>query len=289
MIDLHTHTKYSDGTWTVTELLENAENNGVTILSITDHDCVDAYIELQNIDVSKHFTGKIITGAEFRGVFNGVTIELLGYNFNVEVVKKWLDEHCSEKVVKQGLLQEFNDLVAICKKQNIKIDESIQYNPDLEWPIDKIYYEVTKYLENKNLFSNEEWESSNCFFRSCTSNMKFPLYRDFSKQMPSAKEISNLIRNAEGLVFIAHLFLYELNDYIRYLDDLNNEGIIDGIETYYTDYTDEQTNILIRYCKEKNLLISAGTDCHGEKRKERLIGIGYGNMNVPESIIKNWI
>ena len=47
MIDLHTHTKYSDGTWDVKNLLENAQKTGVEILAITDHDTVKAHLELK--------------------------------------------------------------------------------------------------------------------------------------------------------------------------------------------------------------------------------------------------
>ena len=48
MIDLHTHTTYSDGSFTPEEVLEEAEKKEVTILSITDHNTMDAYKELTN-------------------------------------------------------------------------------------------------------------------------------------------------------------------------------------------------------------------------------------------------
>lgn len=47
MIDLHTHTNHSDGTDSVEELLKNAEKSNIEILSITDHDSVGAYFELE--------------------------------------------------------------------------------------------------------------------------------------------------------------------------------------------------------------------------------------------------
>lgn len=43
MIDLHLHTNHSDGTDTVKELLQNAQNNNLEIISITDHNSVGAY------------------------------------------------------------------------------------------------------------------------------------------------------------------------------------------------------------------------------------------------------
>ena len=46
MIDLHTHTIYSDGTWNLKKLLEEAEKAQIEVLSITDHDTVKAYKEL---------------------------------------------------------------------------------------------------------------------------------------------------------------------------------------------------------------------------------------------------
>ena len=50
MIDLHTHTNYSDGTWNLSRLLKEAEIGKIDILSITDHDTIDAYKELEKIN-----------------------------------------------------------------------------------------------------------------------------------------------------------------------------------------------------------------------------------------------
>lgn len=47
MIDLHTHTRYSDGTDSVAELLSNAESKKLNIISITDHNTALAYNELK--------------------------------------------------------------------------------------------------------------------------------------------------------------------------------------------------------------------------------------------------
>ena len=58
MIDLHTHTNHSDGTDSVEEILKNAEKNNIEILSITDHDSVDAYFELErNPNLRQLFSG----------------------------------------------------------------------------------------------------------------------------------------------------------------------------------------------------------------------------------------
>ena len=70
---------------------------------------------------------------------------------------------------------------------------------------------------------------------------------------------------------------------------LVQEGILDGVEVYYSGFSQEQITTLEKFCKEHNLYMSAGTDCHGNKKPDRKVGIGYGNMNVSIDVVKDWI
>ena len=60
MIDLHMHTKYSDGTDECIEILQKAQEKKLTHISITDHNTVDAYKMLEKIDIQEYFRGNII-------------------------------------------------------------------------------------------------------------------------------------------------------------------------------------------------------------------------------------
>ena len=82
MIDLHTHTKYSDGTDDIYQLLSNATKNNIRVLSITDHNSVDSYYEMELFDINDYYDGSIITGCEFTSVYNDTIIEILGYGFD---------------------------------------------------------------------------------------------------------------------------------------------------------------------------------------------------------------
>lgn len=115
------------------------------------------------------------------------------------------------------------------------------------------------------------------------------MYIDFSYQTPNAKLVSDEIKKLGGKVFLAHLFTYPLRDYEKYLDGLVQEKIIDGIETYYSKFTESESEFIRNYCTKNNLYMSAGTDCHGDKKPDRKVGIGYGNMNVPISVVEDWI
>ena len=287
MIDLHTHTKYSDGTFSLKELLKEAEKAGITMLSITDHDKVEAYIEMKEIDVKKYYTGKVMIGTEFSVAHDGKRMELLGYGFNIEKIKPWLDKmFAKEKLIKDNII-EFNEIYDMCIEKGIKVSENIDYDPN-GYAVDAIYYDIIKYEENKKFFNDEEWDNIDVFWRKCSNNKDFILYWDFSKRTPSSEEVSNLIREAGGKVFVAHIFKYQIDDHIGLLKDLTQKGLLDGVETYYSLFSDKQIEFLKKYCKENNLLMSAGTDFHGMKKKDRKIGIGYGNMNVQEYVVKDW-
>ncbi len=288
MIDLHTHTTYSDGTWDVQTLLEKAKENGVELLAITDHDTVKAHLELKKNDYSSYFNGKIISGAEFNCVFNNAKIELLGYNFDVEKMNEWIEKVYNAEKKAPNLMEEFHLLMNACYKNKIKVDD-INYKEDMGWPIDFIFESIKKYPENKKYFTDKEWTDIDHFFRCCTCNTDFPLYIDFSYQIPNAKLVSEEIRNLGGKVFLAHLFTYPLRDYEKYLDSLVENNIIDGIETYYSKFSNEEIKFIETYCRKNNLYMSAGTDCHGDKKPDRKIGIGYGNMNVQIDVVKDWI
>ena len=93
MIDLHIHTTYSDGSYSLKEILEEAQNKKLEIISVTDHDCVKAYNELNNIDVKEIYKGEIITGCEFKCVFTEykLPIEILGYGFQTSIIEEFLN------------------------------------------------------------------------------------------------------------------------------------------------------------------------------------------------------
>jgi len=58
MIDLHMHTKYSDGTDDIEEFLIKAENAKLDVISITDHNTVKGYFKLENINIKDYFSRK---------------------------------------------------------------------------------------------------------------------------------------------------------------------------------------------------------------------------------------
>ena len=59
----------------------------------------------------------------------------------------------------------------------------------------------------------------------------------------------------------------------------------DGLECFYTTFTEEQSAYLVRLCKERGLLISGGSDFHGTIKSNHDLGVGRGNLCIEESMV----
>lgn len=79
MIDLHLHTIYSDGSDEPEEILRKADRIGLRYISITDHDSLGAYENLDSRTLSRLYAGVLIPGCEFSVAHNKMPIEVLGY------------------------------------------------------------------------------------------------------------------------------------------------------------------------------------------------------------------
>ena len=118
MIDLHMHTNHSDGTDTVEELLKKAEAKKLEIISITDHDSVGAYYELEKRpELRNLFSGKIIIGSELKTCYKRVPIEILGYGIDYNKIR--VHEVDDEKMQKEILEQ----MKQVAKNLGLKFDE----------------------------------------------------------------------------------------------------------------------------------------------------------------------
>ncbi len=150
-----------------------------------------------------------------------------------------------------------------------------------------IHNEIIKNEENKKYISKEAWEDVKVFYRAYMSNPDGFLYVEMDDIVPDFNTAANLIREAGGLVFIPHIFEYRENS-IKILKYILENYKIDGIECYYTTFSEKQTNEVVKTCKERNLYMSGGSDYHGKNKPNVDVGIGRGNLKIDDDIIKDW-
>ena len=165
-------------------------------------------------------------------------------------------------------------------------DRIENYNPDV-YTSKYLHRIITKNEKNRKLLDDESWANSNIFYRKYMSNPDSLFFVNIDNVIPSFEKASKLVKDSGGLVFIPHIYEYRDNSekILKYI--LNNYNI-DGIECYYTTFTKEQTEKLINICKERNLLMSGGSDYHGDFKPDVDMATGFGNLKIEDRIINNW-
>ena len=290
MIDLHMHTTYSDGTDTVKELLEKAESLGLEVISITDHNNCNAYFEMEKFNVKEIYKGDVLVGCEFTTSFDNRLIEVLGYGFDYKNVNKYLEEFYSDELVNKRTNILYNRLLDKIKELNLEFHlERVRDKKFANEFFERgIYEELVKYENNKEKLKEDIWASFSNFYRKGLTNPKSKLFINHAEFKPSIKEIVKLIHENDGIAFLAHPYQYKFTDTENFLDKLYNEIALDGVECFYTTFSEEQTNYLLDFAKERNLLISGGSDYHGTNKENHNLGIGRGNLKISKDIINNY-
>lgn len=292
-IDLHIHTTYSDGEYKPEEVLKKCEEKGLSIISITDHDTVEAYYDLEKAEIRNNFSGKIICGTELSFNLDGHLYDVLGYNIDYIKMQQLLENRMNEEEKKQmqaTLLEEWKE---VCRKKGIKFDENIKTSKGTKSEAFNILYNdisnFEKYPENKGFAEYISKENRSFFYKRYFSNPDSEFFVYEARFSPTLKEAIEMIHICGGKAFLAHSFAYGLEDTIGFINYSIEQGV-DGLEQYYSTFTAVHQNIINELAKRHNLYISGGTDFHGPNVKPGIeIGKGKGNMAIPVEIILPWI
>ena len=283
MIDLHIHTNNGDGTESVAQILERAEGLGLEVIAITDHDCVEGYFQLEKMDISKLYSGQILVGCEFTTTFDGYLVEIFGYGFDYKKIKSFLKRAYQNSVQKRDAL-----LPLLCEKiKKFGLEFDFNNSENLK-SYRCVYNELARHSGNLEKVPKGLLDNFNNFFRLGYYNPQSEFYLDMSKCYPAFSEIVEEIHKAGGQAFLAHVFEYRFTDTKKMLEKIKKEGKIDGIECYYSNFTENQIEFMLSFAKENNLLVSGGTDYHGALRPQVKLGSGKGNLNIPKYILSNW-
>lgn len=289
MIDLHIHTTYSDGTDSVEELLKKAEDKQLEVISITDHDEVGSYFELEKDKKLRNlYSGKIIIGAELKTVWNRVPIEILAYGIDYKKLRihkinmKELQKEVLEKLKKVA-----RDLGLIYDEKNVYIDEN---DPTKRFGSFTIGTELLKHKENfKKIKEIGEFVPTS-FYRVHQSNKNSPFYVDETYASIDIDETISRIHEAGGLAFLAHGYIYPFDDKDKIIEEILSTTNIDGMECVYTEFSEEERKKAMRFCKKYNKFMSGGSDYHAKNKPDINLGTGRNNnMKIEKSLIEPWI
>lgn len=273
LIDLHIHTTVSDGVLSPKEVIDEAVKNNVKILSIADHDTIDAYSE-EFLNYAKEKKITVIPAVEISTKTKGGGVHVLGYNIDI-------------------YNQEFKDQLFLLRNarhkylQDVSVElQKLGYMLDVE-ELDKIET-VTKAHIARNVIAKEE--NKECLLKNfgyipqmgefieTVMNEGCPAY--VKKKAITPKEAALMIRKAGGKVILAHPVAY-IHEDNRSIDDILEIVLdmqADGIESNYI-YIDRNNHIINevdtwnKVAQQHHLLTTIGSDFHNDDGIRPLIGL----------------
>ena len=243
-VDLHTHTKLSDGTFSLKELADYAVYNGIKHLAITDHDCVKAFLE-EDVNSIKGLT--FIKGIELGCIFKETELHILGYG--IDIFSSKLTEVLS--FLSQKREERMLEMISKLKILGFEIDynEIVAESKEIKGRM-----HLARALCKKRIVKNEQSAFTKYLSYGC------PAY--VPKISLSAEQTISLIKSIGGIPVIAHPFVSKITEPL--LKQIISLGI-EGIEVYHPKHNEIQKHFLKNEALKQNLLITGGSDFHGIK------------------------
>ncbi|MBE0478852.1 PHP domain-containing protein [Candidatus Aerophobetes bacterium] len=260
-VDLHIHTIFSDGTLAPREAVFLAKELGLKAISITDHDSVEGLEE--GLESAKQIGVELVPGVEMSSDVEEDEYHILGYYLHwrqkrflsrlrfFQKTRKERNDKLLQRLKELGMEIKFGDLTKLAPKgviSRLHIARSM---------VEKKY--VTSIDE-----AFEQW-----------LNPGKPAY--IKRDRVSPFEVINLIIDAEGIPVFAHPVLSKRDELIPRMVDA---GLM-GIEVYHTTHNEAVVKHYREIARQFDLLITGGSDCHGEAKGKLLMG----KVHVPISCL----
>ncbi|MDO5707467.1 MAG: PHP domain-containing protein [Andreesenia angusta] len=265
--DMHVHTTASDGLLSPTEVIRWASKKEINAIAITDHDTVKGIEEA--IDSGKRYGVKVIPGVEMSCIYKESEVHIVGL-FIDHNDKKLNDKfkELSESRTKRG-----KKIISNLREIGIDIDYDELLKEANCDSIGKPH--IARLLIKKNYA--EDMQDA---FKKYLLNGK---PGDVERAKILVPEAIELIKSVNGIAIIAHPGLIKRKVYPLELLRYNPDGM-EVLHSIHDKHTIERIGKIVR---EKNLLKSAGSDCHGNLYDGiPILGDFYLNRDEYEAILK---
>ncbi|MCH7955705.1 MAG: PHP domain-containing protein [Candidatus Marinimicrobia bacterium] len=271
MIDLHTHTSASDGTYSPASLVTLAKEQGIEAIAVTDHDTIEGLAEAR--ETGERLGVEVIPGMELSVEHGPGSMHILGLLINPE---------------DKGLNDTLSKLQESRSSRNPKIIEKLNRlgMPITMEEVEKISgggqvgrpHIAAALLKNGHVSNIQE---------AFDKYLKKGATAYFERYRLSREEAADAIHGAGGLLILAHPGTLGVNgsNFDNLLSELKETGF-DGIEVFYNNHSQVEEDRLMKIADKLGFIISGGTDFHGENKPSIKLGVGYGNMAIPYEVLQ---
>lgn len=269
MVDLHTHSTFSDGTYTPEELVCAAFERGLSAIALCDHNSVLGLPRFLNAARERGVTA--VPGIEFSVNYHSVELHLLGLfigSEHFEAITLMMDGWKKKK-------EECNLLLGYKLARNgvhVDIERMIDENPGVVLNRAHIGAELVRLGYVKSVSEAfDKWLSK-----------ERGLY--IEPERPEAFAMIEYVRSIGAVPVLAHPLLNLTPEELAVFLPKARECGLAGIETFYPLFSEEQTALACRLAEENGLLFSGGSDFHGDNKPDIKLGVGRGSLCVEDRV-----
>ena len=257
--DLHLHSTYSDGTDTPRELFQLAQENGVQVIAIADHDSVRGV----KAAMGEGLPGKtlLIPAIEVSTIANRRLLHMLGY---------YIDVHSSA-------LNRFIEQISADKTENTRINfENIRGMGLIDYAWERVLQLHPDQPRLSGVHVAAAMEKDGVQVKGMTLREMFHTYfmptgaGFIESEKMTAIDAIRIIREAGGIPVIAHPKSIGNDDVVL---DLIHSGV-EGLEIFHPSHTPEESQKYQAMAKAHRLLVTGGSDWHGKNSSPGTTHIG---------------
>ncbi len=270
-IDLHLHTRFSDGSLTPVEVVDLAHQAGVTAMAITDHDIVDGIPHA--LEAAAPLGIEVIPGVEISSRFNEQELHVLGYFFD------WQDSTFRDHLAQQRRSRQIRNPRTIERLNALGL-EVTEEEVNAKAGSDSIGRpHVAQVLVDKGYVQ----DTREAFDRYLKEGA--PAY--VPRTLSDTREVIAWIRDAGGVPVLAHPTWTRCQGepLYRLCACLKEAGLL-GLEVFYSSHDRRQTSRFLELAKRLDLLVTGGSDFHGATNPGIQVGRGKGNLKVPDTLLE---
>jgi len=260
--DLHLHTVFSDGTYTPFEVILESKRVGLFAVSIVDHDTTEGIAPALEIAKTKDI--EVLPGIELSTEYEGQEVHILGYLIDCKNQK--LIERL--ETLKKDRVERIYKIIDKLKDIGITLSPESVFDIAKEGSVGRLHIARAMLAEGKVASIFEAFQKY--------IGDKCPAYILGFRFSP--KEAIKLIKDAQGIPVLAHPYSLNNDDLITQFIDY---GLM-GLEVYYPEHSQSMINFYLGLAKIHNLLITGGSDCHGNAKP----GIRIGSIKIPYELVE---
>lgn len=264
--DLHTHSVFSDGTYTPAQLLEEAGQRGLKAIALTDHNTVAGLPDF--LAAAEGSPVEAIPGVEFSTDYEGTELHILAL-----YLKK---EHFSQvtELMAQYHRRKEQSNVDLVEKLN-----RVGYDIDYE----KIKASTPKGQVNRALIAAELTRKG--YSGSVKEAFETLLRQKCGYYTPpqrfTPEQMLGMIHDFGAVSVLAHPYLNLKQEQLHHFLELAKPWGLQGMEVRYSTYDEATTAAATAMADEFGLLYSGGSDFHGKNKPDIQLGQGRGLLTVP--------